>query len=156
MCEPARATDIAVSLESVLSTDELNLRPSRPPDYAVENRALLAIAQHIADSPRTLLQKLAETGLEICRAGSAGVSLLSEDSGDFYWSAVAGAWKPHIGGRTPRNFGPCGVVLDRNAMQLFTRPERYYPYLVPLSPPVEEALLTPFYVQGKAVGTVWS
>jgi len=155
MSEPARATDIAVSLQSVLSTDELNLRPSRAPDYAMENRALLAIAQHMADSPRTLLQKLAETGLEICRAGSAGVSLLSEDSGDFYWPAVAGAWNPHIGGGTPRNFGPCGVVLDRNAMQLFTRPERYYPYLVPLSPPVEEALLTPFYVQGKAVGTVW-
>ena len=144
-----------VSLESVLTTGELNGRPSRPPDYETENRALLAIAQHMADSPRTTLQKLAEVAMEICRAGSAGVSLVSEENGDFYWPAVAGAWKPHIGGGTPRNFGPCGVVLDRNAGQLFRRPEQYYPYLIPISPPIEEALLTPFYVDGKAVGTVW-
>jgi signal transduction histidine kinase len=142
-------------LESVLSTDELNRRPSRPPDYETENRALLAITRHMADSPRTILQKLSEIALEICQAGSAGISLLSEDSGDFYWPAIAGAWTPHIGKGTPRNFGPCGVVLDRNAVQLFTHPERYYPYLVPVSPPMAEALLTPFYVKGIAVGTVW-
>jgi signal transduction histidine kinase len=149
------AADVPVSLESVLSTAEFALRPSRPPNHIAENRALLALAQHMADSPRTVLQKLAEIGLELCRAGSAGVSLVSEESGDFFWPAVAGAWKPHIGGGTPRNFGPCGVVLDRNAMQLFKHPEWYYPYLVPISPPIAEALLAPFYVQGKAVGTVW-
>jgi signal transduction histidine kinase len=155
MTDPGRTADRAVTLESVLSTEELNERPSRPPNYETENRALLEIAQHMAASPRIILQKLAEVALDICNAGSAGVSLISEDSGDFYWPAVAGAWKPHIGGGTPRNFGPCGVVLDRNAVQLFTHPERYYPYLVPVSPPIAEALLTPFYVKGKAVGTVW-
>ncbi len=144
-----------ISLESVLSTGELNARPPRPPDYEIENRALLAIAQHMADSPQTTLQKLAEVAMQICRAGSAGVSLLSKKDGNFYWPAVAGAWKPHIGGGTPRHFGPCGVVLDRNAVQLFTHPERYYSYLNPVSPPIEEALLTPFYIEGKAIGTVW-
>jgi PAS domain S-box-containing protein len=109
----------------------------------------------MADSPRTTLQKLAESALEICRADSAGVSLVSKKNGDFYWPAVAGAWKPHIGGGTPRNFGPCGVVLDRDSMQLFRHPERFFPYLVPIAPPVTEALLTPFYVGGRAVGTVW-
>lgn len=155
MNEPLITTDIPASLESILITEELNKRPSRPPDYEVESRALLAIAQHMADSPRTTLQKLAESALQICGADSAGVSLVSKKSGDFYWPAVAGAWKPHIGGGTPRNFGPCGVVLDRDSMQLFKRPERLYPYLLPISPPVVEALLTPFYVEGKAVGTVW-
>lgn len=155
MTDPVVAAAVLVSLESVLSTGEFTLRPSRPPDHIAENRALLALAQHMADSPRTVLQKLTEIGLELCRAGSAGVSLVSEETGDFFWPAVAGAWKPQIGGGTPRNFGPCGIVLDRNAMQLFKHPERYYPYLIPISPPVSEALLTPFYVQGKAVGTVW-
>jgi len=153
--DPARPAGLAASLDSVLSTGEFNARPSRPPDYETENRALLAIAQHMADSPRTSLQKLAEIALEICRADSAGVSLVSKKSGDFYWPAIAGEWKPHIGGGTPRDFGPCGVVLDRHAAQLFTFPERYYPYLVPISPPIVEALLTPFYVKGEAVGTVW-
>ena len=155
MNEPPTTAEITASLESILITDELNKRPSRPPDYETENRALLAIAQHMADSPRTTLQKLAEVALEICRADSAGVSLVSKKNGDFYWPAVAGAWKPHIGGGTPRNFGPCGVVLDRDSMQLFRHPERFYPYLGPISPPVTEALLTPFYVEGRAVGTVW-
>jgi PAS domain S-box-containing protein len=155
MNEPPTTARIPASLESILITDELNRRPSRPPDYETENRALLAIAQHMADSPRSTLQKLAEVALEICRADSAGVSLVSEKNGDFYWPAVAGAWKPHIGGGTPRNFGPCGVVLDRDSMQLFKHPERFYPYLAPIAPPVTEALLTPFYVGGKAVGTVW-
>ena len=41
------------------------------------DQTLLAIAQQLADSPRSTLQKLVEVALEICRAGSAGVSLLS-------------------------------------------------------------------------------
>jgi PAS domain S-box-containing protein len=155
MNEPPTTAEITASLESILITDELNRRPSRPPDYETENRALLAIAQYMADSPKSTLQKLAEVALEICRADSAGASLVSKKNGDFYWPAIAGAWKPYIGGGTPRNFGPCGVVLDRDSMQLFTHPERFYPYLVPISPPIAEALLTPFYVKGKAVGTVW-
>ena len=155
MTDPAKAAARALSLESVLSTEELITRPSRPPDYETENRAILTIAQHMADSPRTTLQKLAEVALEICRAGSAGVSLISKQTGDFYWPAVAGEWKPHIGGGTPRHFGPCAVVLDRNAAQLCTHPERYYPSLIPISPPVQEALLTPFHAKGEVVGTVW-
>jgi PAS domain S-box-containing protein len=150
--------DVAIPLESILCTDELNRRPSRPPNYQEESRALDELAEALADSPRTILQKLVEVVLKICRADSAGVSLLTKDDGGkhFYWPAIAGAWTPHVGGGTPRNFGPCGVVLDRNAVQLFTHPERYYPYLVPVSPPIEEALLTPFYVRGNAVGTVWA
>lgn len=143
------------SLERVLRTRELNERASRTPDYEAENRALCAIAQHMADSPQSTLQKLVEAALEVCRAGSAGVSLLSKGNSNFYWPAIAGAWKEQIGGGTPRDFGPCGVVLDRNAVQLFTHPERYYPYLLPVSPAIEEVLLTPFFVDGKAVGTVW-
>lgn len=155
MTDPLAAAGIAASLESVLSTGELNARPSRPPDYEAENRALVAIAQHMADSPRTTLQKLVEVALEVCHAGSAGISLISRETGDFYWPAIAGAWKPYISGGTPRHFGPCAVVVDRDAVQLFTRPERYYPYLVPVSPPIAEALLTPFHVEGKPIGTVW-
>jgi signal transduction histidine kinase len=155
MIDPVRAIDTAVTLETILSTAELNARTSRPPDYETENHALLEIAMCMADSPRDILQKLSEVALKVCRAGSAGISLVSEDTGDFYWPAIAGEWKPHIGGGTPRNFGPCGVVLDRSAVQLFTHPERYYHYLVPVSPPIVEALLTPFSVAGKPVGTVW-
>jgi PAS domain S-box-containing protein len=65
-------------------------------------------------------------------------------------------WKPHIGGGTPRDFGPCGDVLDHNCTLLFKHFERRYPYFLPVTPLVEECLLVPFYVGGKAVGTIWA
>jgi len=56
----------------------------------------------------------------------------------------------------PREFGPCGDVLDRNTPLLFTHFERRYSYLLPTTPLAEEALLLPFSVKGKAVGTIWA
>ena len=117
----ALPNDSLVPLESILCTEELNRRPARPPDYDTENRALVALVQALADSPRTILQTLADKILEVFQADSAGISLLTKEDGGkrFYWPAIAGAWKPHIGGGTPRDFGPCGDVLDRNAALLF-------------------------------------
>ena len=45
----ALAGDSLVPVESVLCTEELNRRPSRPPDYETENRALVALARKLAD-----------------------------------------------------------------------------------------------------------
>ncbi|HKV79572.1 MAG TPA: ATP-binding protein [Candidatus Sulfotelmatobacter sp.] len=148
----------AVPLESILCTDELHRRPSRLPDYEKENHALVVLVSALADSPLTILQALAETILDITQSDSAGLSLLTKDVGGqrFYWPAIAGVWKPHVGGGTPRNFGPCGDVLDCNRTLLFKHFERRYPYLIPVMPPAEECLLVPFYVGGKAVGTIWA
>jgi signal transduction histidine kinase len=147
-----------VPLESILCTEELRRRPSRPPNHQKENAALLALSNALADTPRTVLQTLADTILEVCQSGSAGISLLSTDDGGkrFCWPAISGMWKQHIGGGTPRDFGPCGDVLDRNTPLLFGNVARRYTYFEPVTPPVEEALLVPFYVEGKAVGTIWA
>ena len=149
---------VSVPLESILCTAELKRRPARSPDYEQESGALVALAEALSESPRTILQTLADTILNGCRAGSAGISLLTKEDGGkrFYWPAIAGEWKAHIGGGTPRDFGPCGDVLDRNAPLLMRRLQRRYTYFEPVKPPVEEALLVPFYVQGKAVGTIWA
>jgi PAS domain S-box-containing protein len=152
----ASIPDGAVPLESILCTEELHRRPWRPPDYGKENRALVALAIALADSPQTILQTLAEKVLEVVQADSAGLSLLTKDEKSFYWPAIAGGWRPHLGGGTPRDFGPCGDVLDRNVPMLFTHWERRYPYLRPATPLAEEGLLVPFYVHGKAVGTIWA
>lgn len=143
------------SLRSALSTAELSKRPSRAPDYAAECRALMALAEQLAATPDTILQKLTDTALTLCRAHSAGVSLLEPDGKRFYWPAISGQWVEHIGGGTPRDYGPCGTVLDRDAALLFSHPEFDFDYFAPVTPLVEEALLMPFYVNGKAVGTVW-
>jgi PAS domain S-box-containing protein len=155
--------EAGASLASILCTEELQHRPWRPPDYEKENRALVALMSGLADSPSTIFQTLADTILDITQCDSAGLSLLTRDGQKpdvcgkrFYWPAIAGMWNPHVGGGTPRNFGPCGDVLDQNRTLLFTHFERRYPYLMPVSPAAEECLLVPFYVAGEAVGTIWA
>ncbi|EMI41527.1 response regulator [Rhodopirellula sp. SWK7] len=145
-----------VTLESILHTDALAHRPSRATDHETEAKVLLTLAEHLANSPHDILQKIATETLELLRVGSAGVSLISEETGDFYWPAIAGQWSSHIGKGTPRNFGPCAVVMQRDSEQLFHRPERYFPYLASALPPIHESLLIPFYLNGEAVGTVWA
>jgi len=146
------------SLDSILITGELVLRPSRPPDLERQNRALVALMKALADSPQTILQVLTDTILDVLHCGSGGISLLTTHDGGkrFYWPAISGVWKQHIGGGTPREFGPCGTVLDQNKPLLFTHVEKVYTYFEPVQPAVEEALLVPFYSEEKAVGTVWA
>jgi len=147
-----------VSLEAILCTEELRRRPWRPPDHEKENRALVALARALVESPFNILQTLAEIILDVTQCDSSGLSLLTKDDGGkrFYWPAIAGEWKRHIGGGTPRDFGPCGDVLDQNRTLLFRHFERRYPYFNPITPAVEECLLVPFYIEGKAVGTIWA
>src|SRR5438445_4954016 len=87
-------------LRSMLSTAELSRRPSRPPDHAAETEALIELARVMATSPDAILQKLAETALRLCRAHSAGLSLLEEGDqrSNFHWRAIAGQWAPHLNG----------------------------------------------------------
>ena len=158
----ASISEGGASLESILCTEDLQRRPSRPPDREKENRALVKLVSALADSPSTIFQTLAETIQDITQCDSAGLSLLTKDGKSphvegqkFYWPAICGMWGPHVGGGTPRNFGPCGDVLDQNRALLFTHFERRYPYLMPVTPAAEECLLVPFYVNGKAVGTIW-
>ena len=146
----------AAPLASILCTEALRNRPSRRPHYEQENSALVALSSALADSPRTILQTLADKVLDVLDADSAGLSLLTKDGERFYWAAIAGAWQPHIGGGTPRNFGPCGDVLDHNVPMLFSHWERRYPYLSVATPLADEGLLVPFYVNGKSVGTIWA
>jgi len=151
-----RPSEDLVPLEAILLTEQLRARASRPPDREAEIEALAALTQALADSPDTILQILAEKVLDLLRTGSAGLSLLSKDGQRFSWAAIAGEWLPHVGGGTPRDFGPCGDVLDRNAPLLFTHWERRYPYLAAAKPLAEEGLLVPFYVGGELVGTLWA
>ena len=60
-----------------------------------------------------------------------------------------------LGGTTPRHFSPCGTVLDLDAVQLMTHLYQHFTYFDAVTPRIEEALLTPFHVQGRAIGTVW-
>jgi len=143
-------------LEDIIINSELLNRPSRAPSYEIENKALMALAQALVDAPDTILQRLAETALQLCRADTAGISLLEEKDGVevFRWEALAGVFSDRLNVTMPRDASPCGTTIDRNATQLMYMAERVFPALK-FEPPVVEALLIPFHVGHKPLGTVW-
>lgn len=138
-------------------TEKLSRRPAREPDHQAENRALGILAREMATRPGGVLQRLAELVVELCRAGSAGISILEPDGAAFRWHAVAGPLASRLTGRTiARATSPCGMVIGRDSIQLLTDLERDFPDLADsIDPPVFEALLVPFHANGRAIGTVW-
>jgi GAF domain-containing protein len=146
----------ACDLEAIIATAELQTRSGRKPDPDRETAVLLKLHRALAIDPRTFFRKLTEAVLELSIADSAGISLLNEESRRFVWPAVAGPFRVYLWEGTPGNFGPCGTVLQRNATQLMLHPERHFTYLKPIQPGLEEVLLVPFHIDGKAVGTIWA
>lgn len=147
----------SVPLDAVLANEELGRRHPRYDLRGALKARLDLLARELATSPRQVLQKLSGIALEMCQAHSAGVSLVETEAGRqlFRWHAVSGRWAPLLWSTLPREFSPCGTVLDRKAPQLMILPERYFTPLAQLQPKVYEALLLPFSVGGELVGTVW-
>lgn len=147
----------ACPLGTVLITPELKTRPARAPRYAEENAALLALSTELVEAPDNVLQSLADTACRLCGAESAGISLQEVENGReiFRWRATSGRMTPYLNGVMPRDFSPCGLVLDRGGTQLMANPARYYPYISQLGVPFHEVLLTPFFKRNVAIGTVW-
>jgi PAS domain S-box-containing protein len=153
----AKLNDEWLSVDAVLNTSELFRRVLRAPEYAAENRALIALAQAMNEAPRTFLQKLADIALELCHADSAGISILEAraGAGAFRWRAVAGRYAPNINTSLMRDACPCGTVLQREAALLFERPERHFTALREMNLPALENLTVPFHSAGEPVGTLW-
>ena len=160
MTQTPMSDDDPGMLDDVLITDALARRPSRPPDHEAEARALGALAQTLATNPRALLQHVVDTAMALCRAESAGVSVLEpdderDDRDVFRWHAAAGAFAPHADGTMPRCASPCGAVTGRDAALLFDRPGRQFRGLEGADPPIREGLLAPWHVEGAPAGTLW-
>jgi signal transduction histidine kinase/ActR/RegA family two-component response regulator len=147
--ETARPT---ATLAEVDIRHELATRPPRRPDGESLDRALAALAVQMTENPRSMLQKLVEAALDLCKADTAGISLLEGDV--FRWESVAGAFASYRDGTMPRAASPCGVCIDENVTQLMHRPDRHFPALR-AEPRFIEVLLIPFRAQGRPVGTVW-
>jgi two-component sensor histidine kinase/PAS domain-containing protein len=147
----------AATLQDILITSELTRRRPRAPDYASENCVLVALAGEMAVNPCNLLQTLVDKAMDLCRAGTAGISVLKTDTDGEYlaWEALSGVYAPYIRSRTPSHFSPCGTTLDRNAPQLFSDPARYFTYFTQADVPIVEGLVIPVYVSGRPHGTMW-
>jgi signal transduction histidine kinase len=147
------------TLEDVLVTDELSIRPTRTADLTAEVEALHDLVRIMATSPNEVIDTLLEHAIELCGADTAGLSLLqttAEGERIFRWTNLAGTLKAHVGGFTPRDFSPCGVCLDRKAPQLLAYPARHFQYLNDVDVPIVEALVVPLVpLGGDPLGTIW-
>lgn len=142
----------SATFEEVDFRRELQSRPSRPPNYEAEHRALAMLATEMAENPRNMLQKVVEIAVELCGADTAGISILEGDV--FRWESLAGVFAARRNSTMPRDASPCGVCIDQNATQLMYLADRCFPALA-AEPRFVEALLVPFQHNDKPVGTVW-
>lgn len=155
---PSMRVQLPVMLENVLITEQLLSRPCRQRRSEQEFECLDTLAQHVTASPEQLIDFFLKMPITLCRAGTAGLSLLEMTSGGeqvFRWTNLAGKLAKHVGGATPRNFSPCGVTLDCDSPQLFAYPGRYFHYFNDVEVPIVEGLVIPFRVGENTEGTVW-
>jgi PAS domain S-box-containing protein len=147
-----------VTLDDILITEELSRRSPHPPNLLSENQALHTLARQLVNQPEMMLQTLVDIALDLCCAGTAGVSLLeATPNGEevFRWNVLAGALAQYVGGTTPRNFSPCGVCLERGTPVLFSHPDRYFTYFQATNTPIVEGLVLPLIADNHALGSIW-
>ena len=147
----------SATFQDILITSTLSSRPLRFPNFEGESKALRTLSRVMAHSPKDLPDTLLRIALELCKAGTAGLSLIeTTSSGEqvFRWTNLAGVLQNHLGGFTPRGFSPCGTSLDTNSPQLFSFPARHFQYLSKVDVPIVEVLVVPL-VGESPLGTIW-
>ncbi|MGX1167023.1 PAS domain S-box-containing protein [Bradyrhizobium sp. USDA 372] len=158
MTSTDRSDPLVSGVDDVMITAELASRPSRAPEHESESRALALLAEEMASNPRGVLRKCAELVMELCKADSAGISILEPGgtSGILRWHAAAGGFAPNLHRTMPQEASPCGTVMERDRVLLFNEAERFFPALRDVEPRIYENLLAPWHAKGKAVGTLWA
>jgi two-component system sensor kinase FixL len=132
-------------------------RPHRPPDYELENRAIAALTEVMARAPEELPQRLVETALTLCRAGSVGMSILEqgETTEAFLSQAVVGQLENYVGQKIPRQGSLGAKTFAREAPLLVEDPKGYSEFAQCGDVPIQEVLSTPFHRSGKPIGILW-
>lgn len=156
----ASRVKIPDTIASILITRELSRRAPRPVDNDATHLELQRLARYVCDrDTQGLVRALTEAALRSCRAGTSGLSVLdtAEDGSKvFRWDSLSGALAGAMGGCTPRDWSPCGVTLDLNSPQLFSRPEKVFKYFAEARPAIVEGLVLPLRMQdGSEFGTLW-
>jgi signal transduction histidine kinase len=143
-----------VTLGRLPGIEVLSRRVSRAENFRAENRALTMLAHELANNPRNLLHRLAEITCELCRADSAGVSIIEPD-GTCRWHARAGLAARYLDGTKSHFLGSCGITAVYDEPVLLQNPAGLFPLSLDIHPPVAEALLVPFRDKEHHAGTIW-
>jgi GAF domain-containing protein len=129
------------------------------PNLQAEAAAFCELSKALADDPSVALRRLLEVARGLCQAGSAGLSLLRDDSAGqpiVRWAAISGALASYEGTDTPRDSSPCGLCLDTGATIRVSRPGRTFTALRHTQPAIIEDLIVPLYDHAsRPLGTLW-
>ncbi|MFP3550166.1 ATP-binding protein [Paraburkholderia sp. SIMBA_049] len=136
---------------------ELRRRSSRAPEYERENRALVRLARAQTGPRDVLLQTIVDAALELCCAGSAGISLVEEQDGNRYfrWLAVAGQVAGLRGNLTAWKDCPCGIALESQESLLLVDPLQTFEALRGGPAYISEGLVVPIETDGIQLGAIW-
>ncbi|BBK32353.1 PAS domain S-box-containing protein [Stella humosa] len=150
---------MALRPDDLIITDALARRPRRTPDLRAEAAAARELSALMCDEPGRAIARFLELAIELCGAGSAGLSLIGNGpAGErrFDWDAVAGPLHGHTGGHSPIDFSPCGLCMASGHTILVDRPYRVFTYLDAAARPLLEGLIVPLYdTGGTELGTIW-
>jgi len=148
----------AASLDDVVINSKLRTRRLRSTDPRKEFAAMHSLAKVLTQGSAVVLKQLATLAVELCGAGSGGVSVVEVDENGeeiLRWRALAGKLEQQEGGTVPRHLSPCSESLDTGRVMLYSHPGRYFAVCKRIDPPVVECLVVPVSVEGLPAATVW-
>jgi signal transduction histidine kinase len=152
-------TSTPTTPKDVLVTGLLAMRTPKRPNLEAELKAFYELSQLMLEEPERAVQRFVELALELCGAGTAGLSICAKDEQGadiFRWDNLAGRLAGYVGGTTPRHFSPCGLCLDEGGPVLVARPDRVFTYFQKVSDPIIEGLVLPLYDAGQVpLATIW-
>ena len=132
---------------------------ARPPNLRAETAAIREISRYLAKDPGAAVRHLLDIARHLCGAGSAGLSLLRQDSAaeaNLRWQAVSGALAHHEAIYMPRERSVCGLCLATGIAIVVSRPERVFKRLTETPPLIAKVLIVPLYINAsRPVGTLW-
>ena len=154
----ATFADADVRLRDLVVSAAALPNPKRTPDFRAEADAFCELSRVLSDDLHVALPRALEIARHLCQAGSAGLSLLDERSGQtfIHWEIVTGELASYAGSDAPRRSTPCGLCLDSGDTILVSRPERAFVSLQKTRPVIEEELVAPLFdCAGAELGTLW-
>ncbi len=142
---------------AVYPDGELDRRPVPERDHATDKAAIQDLAARMVDEPEAVLPRFVELAMKIGGGVSAGLSLFEggPGAGVFRWRHLHGSLAAFESATTPRDFSPCGVVLDRKAPVLTINSERAYNWISDENIVLPEVLLVPLFAGVQPLGTLW-
>lgn len=143
-------------VEDVVITSEFWRRKTRPENPTAELSAFKHLANFLSSEPLVVLSQLASVLVQVCDAGSAGITLEERRSTKKPLQCVGAAGQlatAHLDwiGRN----SPCGTVIDTWRAELFRRPKRSFATVTQGSVTIEELLVIPWELSSGRRGAIW-